>query len=163
MTSISTPKTKSRMEVYFSIGTNQGDREHNIREAISRMDQAFGRTFTRMSSIIETEAWGFKSDPFLNCAVLYELDINSENIDNQSLDILKAVKVIEEEMGRNEIIEYDSYGKRIYHSRIIDIDILLIGDVTIDLPALKVPHPLMYKRDFVMLPLKEILPEHEGQ
>ena len=60
------------------------------------------------------------------------------------------------EMGRKEIIEYDSEGNRIYHDRIIDIDILLYGDRTIEESDLIVPHPRMKEREFVMKPLSEI-------
>ena len=59
-------------------------------------------------------------------------------------------------MGRKEIIEYDSEGNRIYHDRIIDIDILLYGDRTIEESDLIVPHPRMKEREFVMKPLSEI-------
>ena len=60
-------------------------------------------------------------------------------------------------MGRNGSPEYDGNGVRIYRSRIIDIDILLIGDWQIDGPDLKIPHPLMTLREFVMKPLSEII------
>ena len=59
-------------------------------------------------------------------------------------------------MGRRENLEYDAEGRRIYHDRPIDIDILLYGDETVDTPDLKIPHPLMKQRDFVMRPLEEI-------
>ena len=71
--------------------------------------------------------------------------------------ILETCKDIERRMGRKGEPEYDEYGKRIYSSRPIDIDILLFGDHKIDCPELTVPHKLMYDRDFVMIPLKEIL------
>lgn len=145
------------MNVYFSLGSNIGDREANIRTALAMMDEAFSVRYSALSSIIETEAWGFRSSPFLNCAVLYELDFDSENIENQALELLDKLKAIEEAMGRSENIEHDAEGRRIYHSRIIDIDILLIGSEKISHPRLSVPHPLMYEREFVMLPLGEIL------
>ena len=59
-------------------------------------------------------------------------------------------------MGRRETLEYDAEGRRIYHDRPIDIDILLYGDERIDLPDLQIPHPLMRQRDFIMRPLNEI-------
>jgi len=71
--------------------------------------------------------------------------------------ILETCKDIERRLGRTGEPEYDAEGNRIYVSRPIDIDILLFGDHEIDCPELTVPHKLMYERDFVMIPLKEIL------
>lgn len=139
------------MEVYFSLGSNLGNREENIERAIKKMCHAFETPFERCSSLYETEPWGFESDSnFLNCAIVFEIDKDPQVI-------LSKCKEIEQNMGREEIVEYDEQGNRIYHSRIIDIDILLIGDMKIDTPELKVPHPLMYQRQFVMEPLNEIL------
>lgn len=139
------------MKVYFSLGSNLGDRAENLKEALRRMDEAFGHKYSRLSSFIETEPWGFEAEnSFINAAVMYELDIDPK-------DILRKCKEIEESMGREQKILFDREGKRIYHSRIIDIDILLCGDMTIDTETLKIPHPLMYERDFVMIPLKEIM------
>ena len=136
--------------VYFSIGTNLGDRERNIREALEKMDQAFGRHFSALSDIIETEAWGFEGPAFLNCAVRYEIDSTPHRV-------LEECKRIEAEMGRSGNPEYSPDGKRIYRSRPIDIDILYYGSRQIDTPDLKIPHPLISKRDFVKIPLAQIL------
>ena len=65
-------------------------------------------------------------------------------------------------MGRREKVEYAADGSRIYHDRIIDIDILLYGDERIDTPELTVPHPKMREREFVMLPLREIFDQDRG-
>ena len=70
--------------------------------------------------------------------------------------ILEICKDIEKRLGRVGEPEYDAEGKRIFKSRPIDIDILLFGDSRIDCPELTVPHKLMYERDFVMVPLREI-------
>ena len=147
------------VEVYLGLGTNLGDRKRNISEAIERLDRAFGCHYAALSSIRETEPWGFESqDRFLNCALRYDLseptDISQTDF---ALGILRICKDIESAMGRSGNPEYDSSGKRIYRSRIIDIDILLIGDWHIDEPDLKVPHPLMQERDFALLPLSEII------
>lgn len=148
------------VDVYLSIGTNQGDRERNIKESLSRLDDALGEHWTALSSIIETKSWGFDGADFLNCAVLYRLRAEQDS-EKQALELLDTIKKIEAEMGRTGDPEYDTEGRRIYHSRIIDIDILLFGDVVMDHPRLKIPHPLMKKRDFVMIPLSEILKEKE--
>ena len=70
--------------------------------------------------------------------------------------ILEKCKDIERKLGRTEAPEYDEDGKRIYHDRTVDIDILLFGDNIIDCEELTIPHKLMYERDFVMKPLSEI-------
>ncbi len=108
--------------------------------------------------MIETEPWGFESDGmFLNAAVLYELDMKKGyNPEAEGLMILEICKDIERRLGRKGGPQFDENGKRIYMDRPIDIDILLFGDNNIDCEELTVPHKLMYERDFVMKPLKEI-------
>lgn len=144
------------VDVYFSLGSNVGDRIGNLETALKMMDEAFGVRYSRLSSFIETEAWGFVSEKFMNCAVLYRLERTSEPSDIQAHGILDAVKSIERAMGRTGSVQFDGEGRRIYHSRIIDIDILLFGDEEIRMPDLVIPHALMTKRDFVMVPLREI-------
>ena len=108
--------------------------------------------------MIETEPWGFDSeDKFINAAVLYELDLpEGYNAEAEALMILEICKDIERRLGRKDNPQYDEKGKRIYTSRPIDIDILLFGDNRIDCQELTIPHKLMYERDFVMVPLREI-------
>ena len=136
--------------VYFSLGTNLGDRQARIEEALRRLDAAIGRPYEALSSIIETPSWGFEGPDFLNCVVRYRTA-------RQPHTLLRICKRIERAMGRRDAPEYDAEGRRIYHDRPIDIDILLYGDERIDTPDLKIPHPLMRQRDFVMRPLEEIL------
>lgn len=114
--------------------------------------------YKAVSSFIETEPWGFESeDKFINAAVLYELELpKGYNPEAEGLMILEICKDIERKMGRTELPKYDEKGERIYTSRPIDIDILLFGDNRIDTPELTVPHKLMYEREFVMIPLREI-------
>ena len=138
-----------QVPVYLSLGTNQGDRQARIDEALRRLDAAIGRPYEALSSIIETPAWGFDGPDFLNCVVRYRSARRPETL-------LKICKRIERAMGRRDAPEYDTAGRRIYHDRPIDIDILLYGDERIDTPELQVPHPLMRQRDFIMGPLKEI-------
>ena len=138
-----------QVPVYLSLGTNQGDRRARIDEALRRLDAAIGRPYEALSSIIETPAWGFEGPDFLNCVVRYRTARRPETL-------LKICKRIERAMGRRDVPEYDADGRRIYHDRPIDIDILLYGDERIDTPELQVPHPLMQQRDFIMGPLKEI-------
>ena len=100
------------------------------------------------SALYVTEPWGFASEHlFTNAAVLCLTPLSPH-------DLLAATQRIEREMGRKK----KSVGG-VYHDRIIDIDILLYDDCRVDDPDLKIPHPLMWKRDFVMQPLSEIFPE----
>ena len=147
------------VKLFLSLGSNQGDRKRNIETAISLLNIELGTSYKAVSSFIETEPWGFDSDEkFINAAVLYELDFKrGYNPEAEGLMILEICKDIERRLGREEGPLYDDDGKRIYKSRPIDIDILLLGDDKIDCPELTVPHKLMYEREFVMTPLKEIL------
>ena len=108
---------------------------------------------------METEPWGFESDEkFINAAVMYELQLKKGyNAEAEGLMILEICKDIEAKLGRTGKPQYDAEGNRIYTSRPIDIDILLFGNNKIDCQELTVPHKLMEERDFVMIPLKEIL------
>ena len=139
-------------DVYFSLGSNQGDRQAQLDEALRRLDKAIGRPYDALSSSIETPAWGFDGPAFLNCVVRYRTARRPETL-------LKICKRIEWAMGRRGGPEYDAGGHRIYRDRPIDIDILLYGEMTVDTPELKIPHPLMRQREFVMRPLAEIFPQ----
>lgn len=147
------------VEVYLGLGTNLGDRESNLYQALKSLDKAFGCHYSALSGFHETEPWGFESDErFLNAAVRYVVSVprgtSQAGFARHILDICKS---IERSMGRTGLPEYGPDGRRVYYSRIIDIDILLISDWHIDEPDLKIPHPLMSERDFVMVPLSEIL------
>ena len=125
---------------------------------MSLLNIELGTPYKRVSSLIETEPWGFESDEkFINAAVMYELRLrNGYNPEAEGLMILEICKKIERRLGREGVPQYNENGERIYRSRPIDIDILLFGDHKIDCPELTVPHKLMYERDFVMIPLQEI-------
>lgn len=144
------------INVYFSLGSNIGDREANILEALNLMDEAFGVPRECLSDFIETEAWGFEAEKFINCAVMYRLPRSRQSVQDQALDILRKVKAVERALGRDELVEFAADGSRIYHSRTIDVDILFFGPHRIDLPQLQVPHPLIPEREFVLVPLAQI-------
>lgn len=152
------PKDVETVELYLSLGSNQGDRRLNIEHAVSMLNIELKKPYKAISSLLETEPWGFESeDKFLNAVVLYELDLpKGYNAEAEGLMILEICKDIERKLGRTGAPQYDEKGERIYTSRPIDIDILLLGDARIDCPELTVPHKHMYERDFVMIPLKEI-------
>lgn len=131
--------------VYFSLGSNLGDKEGNIREAINRIGELIGEV-DRQSTLLITEPWGFESDnSFVNAAVRCITTLSP-------FEILHLTQDIERAMGRTV---KSSDGQ--YHDRIIDIDILMYDDIHITTPELTLPHPLMKERDFVMIPLSEIL------
>lgn len=141
-------------EVYLGLGSNLGDRRANIDNAISLLDNTEGISVEKVSDVIETEPWGFESeDRFLNCAV--RCVVERETVSPARL--LEICKDIEGQLGRRESIEYDAKGERIYHSRTMDIDILLYDSLVVDEKTLKIPHPLMSERDFVMVPLRRIV------
>jgi 2-amino-4-hydroxy-6-hydroxymethyldihydropteridine diphosphokinase len=136
-------------KVYLSLGTNIGDRRRNIEEALRLLDEGLGVHWNALSTIIESKSWGFQGGDFLNCAVCYDCSLSPRGL-------LGLCKDIEHRMGRREKMEFNPDGSRIYHDRIIDIDILLYGDLTLDEPDLRIPHPKMREREFIMGPLMEI-------
>ena len=149
---------KKVVDLYLSLGSNMGDRAANIENAISLLNIELKTPYNAVSSLLETEPWGFESEQkFLNAAVHYQLQFKEGyNPEAEALMILEICKDIERRLGRKEVLEWDEAGERIYHNRPIDIDILLFGEHRIDCPELTIPHKLMYERDFVMIPLKEI-------
>ena len=149
---------KNKVGLYLGLGSNQGDRALNIEHAVSMLNVELKTPYKAISSLLETEPWGFDSqEKFMNAVVLYELELpEGYNPEAEGLMILEICKDIERRMGRTGEPQYDEKGERIYTDRPIDIDILLFGDNRIDCPELTVPHKLMYERDFVMIPLKEI-------
>ena len=131
-----------QQELVLLLGTNLGDREENIRRALEALDKAFGGRRVKLSRIIETEACGFDGPPFLNAVVVYRSARKPENV-------LKICKQIERSMGRTDAPEYAPDGSRIYHNRIIDIDILFYGEHSVSTPQLSIPHPQVHSRPFV--------------
>lgn len=140
---------------YLGLGSNEGDRTANLKSALSMLDSVEGISVERVSDVIETRPWGFDAEmDFLNCAAKINLDTS---VTPELL--LQVCKDIERRLGRQEQMEFGSDGNRIYHSRTIDIDILLYGTERINRERLTVPHPLMTVRDFVMIPLRQIADE----
>lgn len=139
--------------VFLSLGSNLGDKEENIRKAISLIGEKVGMVL-RQSSLIETEPWGYESEnKFLNGVILVETSFTPRQL-------LRATQKIERLLGRKRKSVAPNLltsGSPKYSDRPIDIDILLYDDITLDEPDLKIPHPFMQERDFVMKPLKEVL------
>lgn len=129
---------------YLSLGSNLGNPLENLQQALYFIAQKVGR-INKVSSVYRTKSWGFEGDDFLNICIEVATNLNPENL-------LDKVLSIEEEMGRTRN-ESDTY-----QSRIIDIDVLLFDDEIIFHNNLKVPHPRMLDRKFVLVPLTEIAP-----
>ena len=135
------------MSVYFSLGSNLGDKEQNLRLAVQNIEKRIGRIIS-LSAFYATEPWGFSSkNTFLNAALCAETAL-------PPMEVLEATQEIERKMGRTHKSVNGAYG-----DRVIDIDLLLYGDLILDTPTLKLPHPLMQERRFVMEPLAEIAPD----
>lgn len=133
--------------VYLSLGTNIGNKEKQMNEAIERIETQIGDVVSR-STFYVTEPWGFESEnSFLNAAVKIETELSAD-------EVLKETQNIEREMGR---MEKSEKGK--YKDRLIDIDILMYGTSIIDSPNLTIPHKFMKERRFVLEPLAEIASE----
>lgn len=132
--------------LYLSLGTNLGNRTENIQKAISLINQQIGKVVLQATPI-ETRPVGFCSPhAFLNSAIAVSTSLSIN-------EILAITQAIERQMGR---MQKSING--IYHDRIIDIDILLYGDMVVNTPNLSVPHPRLPERLFVLEPLAEIAP-----
>ena len=133
--------------VYLSLGSNLGDRRAHLGSAVERLG-ALG-TVQAVSSFYETDPVEFTAQPkFLNLAVA----LATEKMPRQ---LLAATRAIEQELGRRR----GARGDVPKGPRTLDIDIVLFGRSVIELPGLKVPHPAMHERRFVLEPLAEIAPE----
>ena len=129
--------------VYLSLGSNLGDRAANLHAAIAQLGAA--GPVRAVSALYETQPVDVPDQPwFLNCAVALETESTPR-------ELLKFVLAIEEKMGRLRMREKGP--------RKIDIDILLFGERTVEEPGLKIPHPSLQERRFVLEPLVEIAPE----
>ena len=135
--------------LYLLLGTNLGDRQANIDAALAALDKAFCGRRVQLTPVLETQACGFDGPPFLNAVVVYRSARKPENI-------LKICKSIERSMGRTDPPEYAADGSRIYHDRIIDIDILLYGELAVRTPSLTIPHPQVETRPFVKVLLEQL-------
>ena len=142
-------KTRGGHSTFLGLGTNQGNRQALLEEAIRLIGLRAGQV-TRRSSVIETEPWGFVSEnKFLNMVVKVETTLTPQQL-------LETTQQIERDMGRTQKSRNNSKETPVYHDRPIDIDILLYDDLHINTPRLVIPHPLMQQRNFVMQPLNEI-------
>lgn len=130
---------------YIGLGSNLGDRRANVEEAIGRIAALPGTRVVRSSSLYESEPLGDAKTWFVNAAIEIDTELAADAL-------LKRLLAIEETMGRKRV-----KGKR-WGSRIIDLDILLFDQEVVDRRSLKIPHPELHKRRFVLLPLAELAP-----
>ena len=150
-------KTKKYHQAYLGLGSNLGQKEEIIRRTIALIDEQIG-TVVRQSALYYSEPWGFQSqNSFVNAVVCTSTMLTPRQL-------LCATQRIERLMGKTRQHATQrsttSQATPIYQDRPIDIDILLYDDLHIDTPQLKIPHPLMQERDFVMVPLREICPTY---
>jgi deoxyguanosine kinase len=134
---------KSQHQAILSLGTNQGQKLQNIEQCLLFLHEEVG-TVVKVSSLYESDSWGFESEPFYNCTVLMHTNLPPKKL-------LKKVLKVEAKMGR---IREET---REYKSRIIDIDIVAYDDEIIATEKLVVPHPHLKDRLFVLLPLRELI------
>ena len=132
------------MSIFIALGSNLGDKENNMKEALQRLVQK-GVKVCKVSDFMATRPYGVTDQPdFLNA-------VAEVKTDNSPTELLRVLLQVEQEMGRRRI--------RHWGERNIDLDLLLYNSQIIDLPDLKVPHPDMQNRDFVLRPLAQIAPD----
>ncbi len=131
---------------FIGLGTNLGDKTRNINKAIQLIGMEAGDV-VNISPLYCSKPWGFASENyFVNAVILIDTKLDP-------LALLEKITYLERKMGRTARIEGE------YSDRIIDMDILLYENRIINLPKLSIPHPLLHKRDFVLVPLAEIAPD----
>jgi 2-amino-4-hydroxy-6-hydroxymethyldihydropteridine diphosphokinase len=131
--------------VYLSLGTNKGDREANLENALIRLKDVLSEI--RRSSMYRTRPMYLADQPeFLNMAIEGKTALPAR-------DFFGKIQGIEESAGR------DRRGERRMGPRVIDIDLLLFDAVILSEPDLQIPHPRLYERQFVLIPLLELAPD----
>ena len=134
-------------QAYLSLGSNMGDKKKYLYDAIKLLDSYKGVRIVNVSSLYETNPWGYtEQDLFMNLVVLIETTLSP-------IELLDCCQWIEQELGRVRLIKWGP--------RVIDVDILLFDDEKINSERLTVPHRFMKERDFVIIPLYEISPDLE--
>ena len=132
-------------KVYLSIGSNKGNRSVLINKAIDEIEKKVGKIISR-STIYQSKSWGFDSNDFYNLCLLIDTDIVPKSL-------LINLKKIEKSMGREDV-------DGSYSDRFIDIDILFYDNIITDLEDLKIPHPKIEIRKFVLVPMLEIADDY---
>jgi len=129
---------------YFSMGSNLGDRKENLARAMAILEERTGSRVSR-SPVYRTEPWGYQSDHhYYNCCLAFPTELSPRIL-------LRILQQVEKDLGRMRA------GNE-FSDRIIDIDLLLLGQTVINEPGLVVPHPRLAQRRFVLQPLADIAP-----
>ncbi len=132
--------------VYLGLGTNLGDKEQNLNNAVMALTLEVGDVL-RVSSFYRSKPWGYDSkNEFLNAVALVETSLTP-------FEVLQKTQEIERNLGRTAKTATG------YSDRLIDLDILMYDNLILDQPTLTIPHPLLAVRDFVLLPLSEMAPD----
>lgn len=135
---------KEERHVFLGIGSNLGERRCNLLAALRLLEGMEGVRVLEVSSVYETKPWGVSEQPhFLNLVALVSTTHDPHGM-------LAACREVEEKLGRVR--------DRKWGPRVIDVDILLMGDIELEVEDLVIPHPYMLERDFVMMPLLELRP-----
>ena len=135
----------SHVNAYLGLGTNLGDRWANLGAAADLLAKVADLRMLRCSRVYETEPWGVTDQPrFLNCVVETAVKMSPS-------ELLSGCKEVEERLGREPSLRWGP--------RLIDVDILLYGRQTVDLPHLQIPHPRLHLRAFALIPLAELAPD----
>lgn len=130
---------------YLGLGSNKGERLAYIEKAVEEISRIKSTSVIRISSVYETEPWGIREQNFfLNCVAEIECGLDV-------FELASKLKTIEKILGRTNSSKW--------HEREIDIDLLFFGDIIIDESLLKIPHPGIAGRNFVLVPLNELAPE----
>ena len=132
-------------KAYISLGSNEGQRLESIRKAVIQIQKRIG-VLTDLSSLYETPAWGFEGPDFLNACIGIQTG-------HTPMEVLENLLAIEQQMGRKRSLEFA------YSSRTIDLDLLFYEDQVIDNENLKLPHPRLELRKFILSPMCEIDPD----
>lgn len=135
----------NKHHIYIALGSNVGDKFLYLQHGIDAIFKRIG-TIEKISPVYETPAWGFDGDSFYNCVILVHTHYDAETV-------LQKLLEIESKQGRVRSTEQG------YQSRSLDLDILFYGDAEINSETLKVPHPQLAKRRFVLQPLSDIAPD----
>ncbi|HIE57759.1 MAG TPA: 2-amino-4-hydroxy-6-hydroxymethyldihydropteridine diphosphokinase [Anaerolineales bacterium] len=136
-------ETGAKTPVYLSLGSNLGNRIGNLQEAVRRLPPSV--TVLAQSPVYQTKPWGYTKQPnFLNQVIFGETSCTPE-------ELLTQLKAIEIRIGRKPTFRYGP--------RVVDLDILFYGDQIITLPNLEIPHPRLYERAFVLVPLNDLAPD----
>jgi 2-amino-4-hydroxy-6-hydroxymethyldihydropteridine diphosphokinase len=132
-------------QVYIGIGSNLGNKRENYREALERIAKLPKTRIIKESSVYESQPHGDSKEWYINGVIEIETELKPELL-------LNKFKNIERAMGRKKV-------RKKWGARIIDIDILLYDSLVMNKKSLKIPHPEMHQRKFVLIPLSELAPQ----